>query len=503
MPLTGEVQISILDGGSVVTTPQSIQVVIGCSSTGTAAQVVASQNPQTFITNFGYGPLVEAATLSALAGATVLAIKATSNTPGASSAVTFTGTGTSVITVTGTANDSYLLQFLVVAGGTVGTTGITFQVSLDAGRNFGPVLALGIATTYVIPQTGLTLNFAAGTLVAGDTAKISTSEPLFNTAGIQACLNALQASQYASAGWGSMLIAGGSSATNFAVGVPGADATTIEGYLDTLATGYIFGRAMIQARDAKIPVAWGGSAETESAWITAITTDYSGVSARRINACAGHYNMPSGVPNPTCGAPRYRRPLAWALAARRAQIPPQRHAGRVRDGSLTQIVVDPTNDPKDGFVYHDERVNSGLDAARFTSATTRIGPSGVFIKNPNLMSPLGSVFVLQPHGDVMDVACSLVHQVGLQFVNADLRVNPSGTIYENEARAIEAALSAALQQQMVATNMISSFTVAVDRTTNVLTTSTININLTITARGYVLQENVTIGYVQSAQATGS
>lgn len=149
---TGDVQLTILDGGSVVVPGLSIQVVIGTSSTGTAAQVVATQNPQTLITTFGYGPLVEAGALSALAGATVLAIKATSNTAGAAAAVTFTGTGTSVITATGAANDSYLVQFLVVTGGTIASAGITFQLSLDAGRTFGPTLALGTANTYVIPQ---------------------------------------------------------------------------------------------------------------------------------------------------------------------------------------------------------------------------------------------------------------------------------------------------------------------------------------------------------------
>lgn len=300
-----------------------------------------------------------------------------------------------------------------------------------------------------------------------------------------------------------MLIAGGSTATNFAVGAPGADATTIQGYLDTLATGYVFTRAMLSARDAKIPVAWGGQAETETAWITAVTTDYAAVSARRICASAGHYNQPSAIPNPTVGAPRYRRPLAWALAARQVQVPPQRHAGRVRDGSLTQIAIDPTNDPKDGFVYHDERINSGLDAARFTSARTRIGLPGFYINNPNLMAPLGSVFTMLPLGNVMDVACSIVHQVGQQVIDADIRVNPTGTIYENEARAIEAALLGAIQTAMIATNMISSATVAVDRTNNILTTSTVNVNVSIVARGYVLQENITIGFVQSGQAGGS
>jgi hypothetical protein len=42
--------------------------------------------------------------------------------------------------------------------------------------------------------------------------------------------------------------------------------------------------------------------------------------------------------------------------------------------------------------------------------------------------------------------------------------------------------------------MISAAAVAVDRTTNVQQTKTVSLNVTITARGYILQENVQIGF---------
>jgi hypothetical protein len=300
-----------------------------------------------------------------------------------------------------------------------------------------------------------------------------------------------------------MHIVGGSTATNFAVGVPGADASTIQTYLDTLATSYVFTRAILTARDAKIPVAWGGAAETEATWTAAIVADYAAVSAKRICAVGGHYNQPSGVANVTVGAPRYRRPLAWALAARQIAIPPQRHAGRVRDGALSNVIVDSTNDPTDGFVYHDERINSGLDVARFASARTRVGLPGFYVNNPNLMSPAGSVFSILPLGNVMDVACNVVHQVGQQSIDADVRLNPTGTIYENEARTIEADLKGALQSTMISKSMISSATVAVDRTANVGSTSIVPVNVSIVARGYVLEEDITIGFVNTNQAGAS
>lgn len=492
MPTTGDVELTILDGGGTVVVPSaSVQVVIGTSSAGTVAAPVAVRNVNSLVSTFGYGPMVEAAALAILAGGTVIAMKATSTTPGAQTAVTATALGTSVVTVTGNAFDTYQVKMLVVAGGTIGTTGITFQISLDAGRNYGPVLALGTATTYAIPNTGLTLNFAAGTLTAAGTATFSTTEPLWNTAGILACLNALQSSQYGVIGWGSMHIVGTMS---------GANAATVQGYLNTLATGKIYTRAMTNARDAIMPVAWGGAGETEAVWTAAVLADFATLDAKRLDVHSGHYNMPSAIPNSAAGAPRYRRPLSFALAARQVTLQPQTHAGRVRDGALSNIVVDPTNDPADGFVYHDERLNPNFDNARFSSARTRIGLPGYYNVNPKLMAPIGSVFSLLPLGNVMDVGCTIVQQVGQRDINSDIRLNTNGTIYENEARSLEANFRQALNDQMLAQNMISGYAVAVDRGNNVQSTSIVKVAVTLYSRGYILEEQITIGYGNAAAA---
>lgn len=490
MTTTGDVELTILDGGGAVTVPgASVQVVIGTSSAGTAAQVVATRSIKTLIDTFGYGPLVEAASLVILAGGTVLAMKAATTTAGAATTVDDNdATGTSVVTVTGTPYDSYQVEVLITTGGTRGTAGIKFQISLDAGRTYGPILSLGTATTYTIPQTGITLNFAAGTLVAGEYYTFSTTEPLWATGGVQACLNALQASQYAVTGWGSMHVVGACS---------GANASTIQGYVNTLATGKIFTRAIVSARDAAIPTAWGGAGETEAAWMTAVLADFAAVSAKRLCVTAGHYNMPSPIPNNGV-VYRLRRPLSWSLAARQVQIPPQRHAGRVKDGSLQEIVIDPTNDPSDGFVYHDERLNPGFDGARFAAARTRIKKKGFFLANPKLMSDTGSVFTLLPLGNVMDIACGIVNEIGTEDINEDIRLNKNGTIFENEALAIEQRMRQALNDNMVAKNMLSSVTVAVDRSNNVQSTSEVNVAVTIYARGYILQENISIGFGSAA-----
>ncbi len=508
MTTNGNANITVLDDGASIVVPQNnIQVVIGCSSSGTANQITATTQPASIQSAFGYGQLPEAAALSCLAGGVVLCIKTTQGAAGTANAVTAgaSNTSTSVVTVTldGSigAFDDYYIFMKIVTGGTRGTSGWTMQLSLDAGRTFGPVILPGTATTYAIPNTGVTLAFAAGTFVAADTFKTATVAPSYAVGSVQTAINSFAGSQYAIAGVGSLHIVGSTISTaGTQNGISGANASTIETYLDTLATSFVFVRALISARDTAQPIAYGGAGETDAVWSAAIALDYSAVSAKRICANGGYYNMPSAFPNAACGTPRYRRPLAWALAARQVQIPPQRHAGRVRDGALANIIVDPTNDPRDGFNYHDERTAPGLDAARFSSARTRFGKQGYFICNPNLMSPTGSDFTILPRGNVMDVACNIVHQAGEEEINEDVRLNPSGTLYINDALAIQNEIGGALKDNMLATSEISGYSVVVDQTANVGATSTVPINVTILGRGYILQENITIGFANTSGA---
>lgn len=484
---TGDVELSILDGGAgVVVVPAStVQVVIGTCSAGTAATVVASRNPNTLQTAVGSGPGVEAAALAIAAGGTVLFMKAATTTPGAASAVTATALGTSLVTVTGAPHDAYLVKFVVTNAGTIGITGIRFKLSVDAGRTFGPEISLGTAVTYAITGTNLVLNFAAGTLLLAGTATFSCTEPLASTASIQACLVALEASPYSTTGWGSIHITGVWT---------GANASTIQGYLDTMVVTKTFTRAIISARDNALPVVWAGAGETDAVWSAAITLDFSAVSSKRICASAGFYNIPGQFPIAAAGLPIYRRPGAWALAARQVTLRPQTHAGRVSDGALAQIVVDPTVDPTDGFNYHDELLSPSLDTARFTSYRRRKGKGGYFVVNPKLMSGAGSVFTILPLGNVMDIGCSLVHQTGEENINSDVQLNDNGTINEIAAQGIESVVRGVLRDQMLAKSMISNFTYTIDRTNNVRTTGIVKFAATLYSRGYILEIQGTIGY---------
>lgn len=416
-----------------------------------------------------------------------------------------TGTSTSVMTLSGVPVDDFYPMVRVKAGGTVGVAGITVEFSLDAGRNFGPTLALGTAVTYALTGTGLTWNFATGkTLVAGDYARASTTGPAWNAAGITAALAALAASPYAQTGWGSIHVVGVSAAADAA-----AFQTTGATSLDSMATGHIFTGAFLTWRDASPPAAWGGTGEAEAAWMTALEADIAATSCKRLLGCAGYYNMPSAFPTALASTPRHRRPLTWAFAARQVTIPPQRHAGRVKDGALAQIVVDPVLDPSDGFIYHDERVNPGLDfktggAGRFTTARTRVGLGssglGYFIVNPLTLAPLGSDFWMWPFRAVMDVACGVVFQVGQAEINDDLVTQKNGTLFPRDVKELNGAFDGALAREMTSVAMISGATASVSATANVRATGKVPVTVTLAARAYVLEEDISLGFANPLTA---
>jgi hypothetical protein len=479
-----------------ITLPQSnVQAVIGCAvSTATVSNNVplATTNPNTIQTSFAGGPLVEAAGLVCAAGGTVIAVSCPIVTPGTATAVTATvTTSTSTITVTldGTngAWDTYYVMMKCIASGTVGAAGMSVQISLDAGRTFGGTLFLGTANTLAIPNTGITLNFGAGRLTAGDYWRFSTTAPAPNDAGISAAITALANSAYGVAGWGSMHIVGTLSA---------ATVTNIQAYLTTLTTtNFIFTRALTEARDAIAPVAWGGTGETESAWGTSLTTAFGSTSAKRVSVGAGYYNMPSTYPNSYAGTPSYRRPLTWADAVRRVLVQPQRRGGRVKDGSLSNIVVNPASDPGDGFIYHDETNNPVFDAARFMSAKTWPKKTGFFIVHENLMAPNGSQFTDLVLGNVIDVASDIAYVEGVNEISDDLTLTDTGTLAPTDALGLQNTIAGAIKTNMTDVAMISGATVAVSQTQNVLATSTIPITISILPRGYVdvITETINLG----------
>ena len=145
---TGDVTIQIVDGaGAAVVVPsQSVQLVIGCSTAGTPGQVVASKSAATIQSVFGYGPLAEYCCMAIAAGATVLAMRAATVTPGYLNADAVNAHGGTTPTMSG-ATDTTGAPIEITAAAHGLHTG---QIGTLAGTT-GQTLANG---TWVITRTG-------------------------------------------------------------------------------------------------------------------------------------------------------------------------------------------------------------------------------------------------------------------------------------------------------------------------------------------------------------
>lgn len=111
--------------------------------------------------------------------------------------------GTSAITVAAGSNgvlEEVDAVLTVITGGTIGVNGIVIQLSCDGNRT-KKTIRLGTATSYAIPYVGITINFAAGTLIAGDVYTFSSTAPKWDGTGIAAARVALAAQQKLTRSW--------------------------------------------------------------------------------------------------------------------------------------------------------------------------------------------------------------------------------------------------------------------------------------------------------------
>ena len=473
------VNFTILNNGLGAVSPGGGEtiVVVGVSSSGTAATLLESTNPGDFVTSYGYGPAVEAAGFIAnTSGNPVVFVKAATVVAGTSSAVTHTGTGTSVVTLTGAPYDTYYAAVTVTSGGTIGVTGCVLTVSLDAGRTTFATVNLGTALTYLIPNTNVTLNFAAGTLVAGDVYTFISTEPKWNGASLTLAIGALISSSNL---FKNILVVGD---------VDASEAATIDAEMTVLFNQKRFSRAFTNARDV---VDGGTAGETSAQWVTAIEADFAAFDSERISSAAGFYNVISPFTQT-----QYRRPLSWVAAAVDAQATIGQDISAVSLGSIPAL---PRPTVVDGFVYFDSQVNPSLNNARFLTAQQIFGLSGYYIANSNMMSQLGTDFSILPYCEVVDVACKTSYSFFVQQLGGSVRVNSTtGFILAADANDLDGRCTSALETSLGAG--VSSVYCLVNRTTNILSTQTLYATIGIVPLGYINVINVTMTLVNPAIA---
>ena len=471
------IQLTVVDGGlgSTGSNTDRLVAVFGCCSAGSVGSLAYYSSPATLIQDYGYGPGVSLACyVMATSGQGVAFGKAVEDVAGASGSVTHNGTGTSVVTVTGTPFDSLEVQVTVTAGGTIGTDVCRARISLDGGvTNIGTFQIPG--SSLAIPKSGIGLAFAAGTLVAGDTYTFSTSAPqstsVSGAGSIVANIGLLPAYAASHGGTYPTLVADADARDD-------ASVVAIQAAMDALGVGYEYARCITSAPS---PFDY----PTLSDWSADITLNFANVDALRTSVGAGLVHLL----DPTIGAYVYRS-VAFPLSARLAS---------------TKVHVDPAwvalgGVPGVRALVHDERLEAGLDDARFSTMTTLVGQPGYFITNGRLMAPPSSDYQLVQYGRVMDKICRYTYGYFLQRLSQSVRLNPTtGRILEVEAQGLENGNDAQLAANVVSDGNVSAVKTTVSRTDNLaVPNAPFHAQVATVPLGYLKQIVVNLFFVNPA-----
>jgi hypothetical protein len=397
---------------------------------------------------FGEGPMVEAAAYElSTTGRPVLVVRTDASIVAVLGAVTKAGTGTATTpTIAGIPNDDYDLMIHWLNDGTIGTTGLTYQVSYDGGRTTGSVTALALATTIV--TGGVTWTLGTGTIKAGDTYSSRVKAPSWNSADIAPALLALGQTTVA---WEQLVMVGE---------LPDAPtAGAIDSAILALAAKGKFRSWMASAR---VP----NAGESEATYLSVMSTAFSGFATTHGTLCAGACKVVSGVTGR-----QYRRPVVFALAA--AQVVSEEiDTADINLGALPGVAIRDANGNVD---EHDESAYPGLDDARFTVLRTWDGYPGVYINRPQIFAVPGSDFDIIPNRRVMNLADAILRNYFVRRLNRPIRVDmTTGFILEGDAVEIEGGANAALRSGLLAQPKASGVKFVLSRTDNVLSTKTLH-----------------------------
>jgi hypothetical protein len=425
------------------------------------------------------GPLLEAAAHHIERyGKPVVIVRTADTTAGAGGSVTFTGTGTSVITISGAdePEDDYEVYLKVILGGTIGTGPITIRVSLDGGRTLSGDISLGTANSYDIPDptgglSGVRLAFAAGTLVTGDIAVGRTTAPQWNSSEVGAALDALGLATH---NWEGVEIVGAVDATTF---------DTINGKIEGMATA---GKNHWWIGNCRVP----NVGESEATYLSAMNTIFSSKTTKHGVLCFGAVKMVSSI-----SGRNYKRPVSHIAGAWEASKSEEVDGADINLGALPCSIRDSNGNPDE----HDETANPGADDGRFYTLRTWEGYPGVYVNRPRLFSVTGSDFQLLPHRRVMNIARDVLRNYFTRRLNKPIRVDKStGFILEAEALEIEKGATAALRSALTQKPKASDATFVLSRTDNILSTSTLTGDARIVPLAYPEIADLSLSYFNPA-----
>lgn len=480
------VSITKSDGntGVVKPSPDGNLAIIGTSQKGSFNVPSSFTRQIDAYGTFGEGNLVEAAAYDmAVAQKPVVLIRGNPSTAAAYGTVTNTGPGTATPAADTSVHpyDDADILITFVAGGALGTAGITYTYSRDGGFTTSGVQALGTALTLLVPNTNaqFTLGTSTQTILAGQTIACSVTGPKMTNSDLLVSLEALRT--YGGA-WDAILYIGGD-----------ADATTVSDLDTWLAAREAEGKYRTALCNT---VKRDPSTQTEAQYATAMATAASGMSSIRVVVGAdGEYltSLLSGV--------RLTRYVATVVAARGMAVDIARDVAFVADGALPGVqIADDQSNPK----FHDEALFPGLDDLRLTTLRSFPGRAGVYVNNALLISPSGSDYVYWQHARVMNEACEIAFQLLSgrlsQGINKDVA---TGFIAEEDAAEIEGLVNAQFGSQLVTPRRCSGAKFVLSRNDNLTSNqgATLTGQIQVSRLAYVKKFAVTSKFVKTIAVT--
>lgn len=469
MTFIGEATVTVADGGLGARQQTDLPLaVVGCSSSGTAATPVLISSIAHAIETFGHGPLVEAiATILRYGAGPVVGCRATASTAGSESAVSQTGTGTAALSVTTSgARDAYGIRVKITrAAANLAAATAAMQLSIDGGTTYGEETAVPVGGVFTVGNTGVGVTFADGTFVADDVYAITCTAPVFNSANASAAVTALLESTIDHEG---IFVVGPVTGTIYS-----ALATLVA---DAEADGvyrWLLCEPRVQGSDSV------------GTFTAAIVSDFADDASPHGAVCAGEaLQLSAGIGG------THRRNVARLYAARLAAISAsgrsQRLAEspmRVRSGAVAGLDA--------GALYHDMRVLTTLTGGRFCGLQSIVGRTGHYCTTRSTAAA-GSDLTDIARVRVIKAAQRALLGILTAQIGDTVPLTSSGTIQPAVAAALDAQLGAAFSREME--GMISSSSVAVDRTNNIATTSTLLASFRMVPLGYTTAITATVGY---------
>ena len=186
------------------------------------------------------------------------------------------------------------------------------------------------------------------------------------------------------------------------------------------------------------------------------------------------------------------------LAGKLAACPVQRHIGRVRDGSLA--ITTCYIGSKDATVADVETLNN----KGYITFRTFVGKAGYFFADDHLATAVADDYRSIARRRTIDKAYRIAYDTMLNHVNDEIPVTNEGTLVPSMCKAWESELEAAIMNNMTANGELgvdasddsdTGVRCFIDYNQKVLSTSRIEIALSVKPYGYAKYIEVKLGFL--------